>query len=526
MKRSWEATIKHVKNVLELRNVATVALDEKRYVNTQSMMALDRFLMSFQSKNPSLFSESYQQRRKVLLTFWFPEASPKDIQTNELKATRIFEELRFGESPAFLKARLRNVFRKLGVTDDFIFPWEKLCIFPSDAETGHSICPLLNQSVEKLRRYGIFIIVEAPTGRTMSLSKPELESIRPSPLVDEEFYARRGLTPFRHYFMQPTELAALHDAVSYISELYDNWRGQSIRTGVTLVFSFPTVKILERVHSIAPDGCIIIAMEAIKTADRFLFSLSASQWRECQDLARMHRHEDAPVLDHLQHMASKIRRLLQIREVFLIPSITEQNDVLYSFTDSMLNAAPKIRATQVRYDTLRNPAFSLHVTLRVSRELRVARDVAVKRNVEVSDNGCLIMDPSVSVEQVLRAIRDLGGIVVERALHWSSIKSLLCMLRKDFPRLSVEIGNSLRQDQSAAYLSCFKHFLESMEKIHSELTNSWKQCSDSTQILILVQSEKALLRHTSKGVLEISWNASCEEMHQQFRLLVANASVF
>ena len=425
-------------------------------------------------------------------SFWVPETAAKGSRSDGIR--KIEESFALSDDDALFRAKVCNILHRADCRD-----------FAESAARFPALRPLLRRSLEMLRRYGLFVAVQAECGALFALSETEAEVLGvPSKHDPQRFYTDRGWAKISANRFAGGALIQLLDAVVSLEKFYDAWRGTVVRPNVTVVFTF--CHAIFRKPSITLDGCIFLPMDGLASLQDYFFSISANEWSACQVCAQKYRHENAPHRIELDNRGVAVARDLGVKSVSFVITPGTDPQLVDERTTALSHAKRTIFAAKEKYPALTNENFKMHLQIRfaVFCDAENAGEVMT-----IDDTGVLCLSLTASVQQLLKSILDYGDVAVERAKFYEGLINQLKDLRKQNRRVFYEIAPQLRTAMPQKYLSCFAHFLDTMQKSESIHKLLYQVVIREQNVTISI-SESGKVRKGYGGYF-VPWNMRIEE---------------
>jgi len=457
-------TLRQALNMFKVRGAHPdlIAFDPPKSIeNGQSLAALETFLDEWQTHRARRAAGPFPRvnqlaPKRLTVRFWLGDP-----------LTAIEESLTVEESDALVRARLVKL---LGT--DFELPsahgaTDSLESLHDVVQSGHtsreryvSLVPLLTSSLERLRRYGVMLLIQTPDGICHSLSEPELlsggKNTHPS-----IFFRDRGMRKFHFELLDAEDLVRVVEIVQRIEKTYNTLRGQSVRTGVTVVLSLK-----ESEYFLAPDGCIVLALagNAFHNYESFLLSLSAAQWKMCQDTSQKYRYEDAQAIAEWKKTGQHLAKVFNVHAFRVSLRPTTSPTVVSDFLNRMMSGEGTCKAATAKYLELRNPKHLQCVSIRMEYNLPNGVDFVL------SDHGEIHVASHVTVPQVLKILRDHGKASVQNWELCTGLEDVKRKLHEALPRVRFEVDTPLREKRD--YRECFLSFLKTMDRCQHDLSRA------------------------------------------------------
>ena len=334
------------------------------------------------------------------------------------------------------------------------------------------------------------ICVQASDGMVMGLSEPEIDPTK-------TFYRDRGMVKFMSEGVPPESLKAIFEIVRKIEKTYAMLRGQSVRTGVTIVLSQKAVE-----HFIAADGCIVLSLvgNAMSRYESFLLALSATQWKTCQDLAKRYRFEDSPAVAQWKKQGKHLAGLFNVHAFRTALRPTTPPSAVEDFMNRMLAGEGVIKGAMRKYIELRNPKYLESVGIWMEYDVRGGGDYVV------TSRGEILVGSHVTVTQLLKVLRDHGKTAVRHHETNMEVEATKRMLSGVLPNVRFEIDPALQKSRPSDFASCMARFMKVMaaagESVKTALRGgSW----------IVVVSDKFEVR-ASGHIIYLPWDVSSESL--------------
>lgn len=449
--------------------------------------------------------------------FWLkanPHAATASPSSAQLKAVRC-TITPFSES-RIVKQQLTQLFTDAGVLEEFSIAsdgkeasLESVLQYADERQMEHlhQSGPLYVRSekaIENLRRFGVLLVVEEdgdsylvslpemePSGQVSNHqaerigSSPHLQSlagstqapympaksiIGPNGEIDaaaREFMTERGMRPF------DLRMAGSHSSVERfvgaferLERMYEVHRGRALRASVCLVLSLRSTD-----NYIAPDGCLVLAVQRMPTWEEFLLSIPQAVWQDCVRKHLDWRVGNAPKLQERRRKLARVSSMFGFHRVTMEAPVGGrlqwQEELLERFSKEEPMIQRAVRKHGLMSDLLRKRGemrfverlYSSGTTAdRTEIGFRIGGDGTVVFNYRVMNTG-----------QILRVLKDnLRRMEVLHRKHEDAVKTLEHLSRHVPLDFSVDTAWKLKEGGNL--VNCLDRFVRTIKQNEQHLS--------------------------------------------------------